>query len=392
MTRKLFFFLFLLLSTLSLSNCTDSDKEKMASPQKVPLIPVEYILAEKKNVPVWLEYTGKTEATKRIKVRARVSGRLEEALFEEGDIVKKDQQLFTIEKTSYQAEVEKANAILQKDQASLALAIADVKRYEPLVADGLAPRATLEQYVARRGELEATIKGDRAAIRDAELNLSYTDVVAPVSGRISRKFVDVGNIVSYGESTVLTTIVVDNPIFAYFNPTEEELQAMRKFKDQDTMDARVRVPDTMVNLIKRPHFTGHVDFTDNRVDPQTGTITMRAIIENPLHMLLEGTFVYTEIFLTNKKPFFTIPPDVVFDDQRGSFVYVIDENNTVQRADVKRGYSNRHFLTIPEGLEDGSKVIINGLAKIKDGTKVQPTDVTDTKGVHAQMKDKGLIP
>ncbi|WP_161629949.1 efflux RND transporter periplasmic adaptor subunit [Desulfogranum mediterraneum] len=378
---------------LMASGCSnEADKQASQPAPERPPMPVETIIAKKQQVPIWLEFTGKTAATKRIEVQARVSGRLEKIFFKEGDIVEQGQALFAIEKTSYQAELARAKAVLQKDQASLALAIADVERYRPLVAEGLAPRATLEQYLARQGELEATILGDKAAIRDAELNLSYTEVTAPIDGRIGRKLVDIGNIVGYGQTTALTTIIADDPIYAYFNPTEEVFQVMRRYRDQDRMEARVRAPDTMAAILKRPHFSGQVDFSDNRVDPQTGTITMRALIDNPEHLLLEGTFVYTEVFVTQKRPFTIIPPEVVFDDQRGSYVYGVDDNDTVVRIDIRRGHSSRYYLTVPQGLEDNTRVIISGLAKVKEGLKVQPHDVTDTKGVLAIMRDKGMLP
>lgn len=381
------------LLSLTCAGCSDEKKEQQAQqPKEAPPLAVETIIIKKETAPIWLEYTSKTEATQRIVVRARVSGRLEQVLFNEGDIVERDEKLFVIEKDSYEAEVARSKAVLQRDQASLTLAIADVERYKPLVAEGLAPRATLEQYIAKQSELEATILADKAAIRDAELNLSYTDVLAPAAGRIGRKLVDVGNIVGYGENTDLATIVADNPIYTYFNPTEEELQAMRKFRDQDQMEARVRVPDTMKGLLGRSYFRGKVDFTDNRVDPQTGTISMRALIDNPEHMLLEGTFVYTEVFVTQKRAFTLLPPEVALDDQLGSYVYVAGDDNTVKRVNIKRGYSSRYFMTVPEGLEDGSRVIINGLAKIREGMKVDPTDVSATKGVLAAMKEKGMLP
>lgn len=382
-----------LLFFLACSGCSEDKKDQQPQQRKeMPPLAVETITVKKEKVPIWLEYTSKTEATQRIAVRARVSGRLDKVLFNEGDIVEQGDILFVIEKDSYEAEVARTKAILQRDKASLTLATADVERYKPLVADGLAPRATLEQYVARQSELKATILADEAAIRDAELNLSYTDVLAPASGRIGRRLVDVGNIVGYGENTDLATIVADDPIYTYFNPTEEEFQAMRKFRDNDTMEARARVPDTMADLIGRPHFTGMVDFTDNRVDPQTGTISMRALIDNPEHMLLEGTFVYTEVFVTRKRPFTLLPPEVALDDQRGSYVFAAGDDNKVKRVNIKRGYSNRYFITVPEGLEEGTKVIINGLAKLKEGMKVEPTDVTATKGILASMKEKGMIP
>lgn len=378
---------------LSCSGCSDDKKEQQAQqPKEQPPLAVETITVALEKVPIWLEYTSKTEATQRIAVRARVSGRLDQVLFNEGDIVEKGTKLFVIEKGSYEAEVARTKAILQRDKASLTLATADVERYKPLVADGLAPRATLEQYMAKEAELKATLMADEAAIKDAELDLSYTDVLAPAAGRIGRKLVDVGNIVGYGENTDLATIVADDPIYTYFNPTEEDFQIMRKFRDHDAMEARARVPDTMAGLIGRPHFTGKVDFTDNRVDPQTGTINMRALIDNPEHMLLEGTFVYTEVFVTQKHPFILLPPEVALDDQLGSYVFVADGENTVKRVNIKRGYSNRYFITVAEGLDEGSKVIINGLAKIKEDIKVEPTDVTATKGIPATMKEKGMFP
>ncbi|WP_028580288.1 efflux RND transporter periplasmic adaptor subunit [Desulfogranum japonicum] len=386
--RKLVLSLFLF---ASLSACNENQQAEQ-KPQQPPPMPVEVITVKQENIPIWLEYTGKTEATRRIEVRARIGGRLEQVTFNEGDVVEQGQILFVIEKDSYEAALAKAKATLQKNKASLALAKADVARYKPLVAEGLAPRATLEQYIARQGELEAIIIGDEAAIRDARLNLDYTEVVAPVTGRISRKLVDVGNIVGYGETTLLTTIIVDNPIYSYFNPTEEEFQIMRQYRDKDSMDARVRVPDTMAQIVNRPHFTGHVDFTDNKVDPMTGTITMRAIIDNPEHFLLEGTFVYTEIFLTGKSSFITIPPEVVFDDQLGSYVYTVGEQNTATKTYIERGHDNRYMLVVQKGLDEGTRVIINGLARLQEGIRVEPDDVTDTKSVLAVFKEKGMIP
>jgi RND family efflux transporter MFP subunit len=386
--------MFVLLTLSLMAACSGERKEKDSEQQALdtPPLPVEFIIVQPEAVPIWLEYTGKTEATRRIEVRARVAGRLEEALFTEGDLVEEGQQLFVIEKTTYQAALDQARAKLQRDQASLDLARADVKRYEPLVEKGLAPRATLEQYEARKNELIATIKADEAAIREAELNLSYTDVLAPVSGRISRMHVDVGNIVGYGEKTLLTTIVDDDPMYAYFNPPEQDFQLMRRFRAQDTMDARVRVPSAMGNILERQIYKGVVDFTDNRVDMMTGTITMRAKVANPDYTLLEGTFVYVNVFLTDRKKFLMVPPAVVFEDQRGSFVYTLGEENKTVRTEVVRGFEGRSYLQITSGLEGGEKVVISSLPKLAPGIIVDPRDVTGSKGVMATLQQQGMIP
>lgn len=377
---------------LLLSSCSEDKKEETAVERKAPPpLSVEVIAVSDESLPLWVSFTGRTEATKRVEVRARVSGRLDEVLFTEGDFVNEGDTLFVIEKDTYEAALAQAQAQLQQNQASLKLARADVERYKPLVAEDLAPRAQLEQYEAREGELIAAIKADEAAIKDAELNLSYTDVVAPISGRVSRRQVDIGNVVGYNEQTVLTTIVSDNPMYAYFNPTETQFQAMRTYKSRDTMPAMVTVSEDRQGLVQRDPLKGEVDFSDNRVDNNTGTISMRAIVANEDHSLLEGTFVYVELMITDQASFLLIPPGVVQEDQQGSYVYVLDENNTAKRVNIKSGYESRYYMIVTEGLEGGEKIIISGFAKIRPGTPIDPKDVTDTKGVKATLKKQGLM-
>ena len=388
----------LLLTTISflfLTACSDEKKEQSAanqSPPEPPPLPVEFFMVEQDDIPIWLEFTGKTEATKRVEIRARVAGRLEEILFKEGEYVEEGEELFKIEPDSYEATLEKAKAALDGDRASLNLAKADVKRYEPLVAEGLAPRVTLEQNQARVGELEAAIKSDLAQIREAELNLSYTTVLAPISGRLSRKLVDVGNIVGYGEKTVLTTMVSDDPMFAYFSPAESSFQIMRKYKIQEEMEARVRVPGETKGLIDRGVYKGVVGFSDNIVDRNTGTMTMRAEVPNPKHDLFEGTFVYVDVFITDQAPLLMVTPSAVLEDQRGSFIYIVDDESKAKRVDINRGFETRNYLVVNKGIKVGDKVIISGLAKVREGRKLEPTDVTATKGVLAQLKEQDMIP
>ncbi len=379
------------LLALTLSACSDEKKQQKVAgpPPEPPPMAVEMVVVNKEPIPIWLEYTGKTEASKRIEVRARVVGILEKVLFTEGAFVEKGQKLFEIEKNTFQEALQQARSRRDRDQATLDLAIADVKRYKPLVAEGLAPRATLEQYQARMNEYIAVVEGDEAGIRDAELNLSYTDVLAPISGRISRLHVDVGNIVGFSEKTLLTTMVSDDPMYAYFNPTEEDFQIMRKYGSSDTLAARVRISGRSAHLQRGP-FKGHVNFSDNKVNSMTGTITMRAKVENKDHDLLEGTFVYVEAFVSDQYPFMVVPPQVVLEDQRGSFLYIVDENSKAKRVDVQRGYESRYYLQIEKGLTDGDKVIVSSIPKIRPDMKVASTDVTADKGVLAVMQKQQM--
>ncbi|MBW1791889.1 MAG: efflux RND transporter periplasmic adaptor subunit, partial [Deltaproteobacteria bacterium] len=365
MKLKICNLLFATLLALILSACSDEKKQKAAAPPpEPPPLSVEYLVVKEEPIPIWLEYTGKTAASKRIQVRARVAGILEKVLFKEGALVEKGQKLFEIEKNAFQEALVQAKAKKKRDQATLDLAIADVNRYKPLVAEGLAPRATLEQYQARMNEYIAVVEADDAGIRDAELNLSYTDVIAPISGRISHLHVDVGNIVGFGEKTLLTTMVSDDPMYAYFSPTEEDFQIMRKYGPKDALHALVRIPSKSEYLKRKP-FKGEIDFRDNKVDAMTGTITMRATVDNTEHDLLEGTFVYVEVFISDEYPFMVVPPQVVLEDQQGSFLYVVDQSSKTKRVAVKRGYENRYYLQIVEGLNDGDKIIISSIPKLR---------------------------
>ncbi|MGB5964916.1 MAG: efflux RND transporter periplasmic adaptor subunit [Sulfurimonadaceae bacterium] len=368
------------------------EDKKAPAPQALPPLAVETITVHKKPMPLWIQYTGMTKASSDQEIRARVSGRLEKIYFKDGDYVKKGDKLFLIEQSQYKSNLQSAKAKKRQDQASLALAKADVQRFKPLVKDGLAPRATLEQHEARYGELVAAIAADDAAIQNAELELSYTVVTAPVSGQVSARRVDVGNLVGYGESTVLTTIVQTDNIYTYFSPTESEVQRIYKFRSQKDLPAFIEVRGQGEDVLKRKRLNGYVDFSNNTVDPLTSTISMRATIDNSSQSVYPGTFVYINIFVTDKFNFIMVPPQSIFEDQLGKFVYTVDANNTAHRTSITTNMSTRHYTSIAEGLQDGDVVVISGLMKIKDGREVAPKEMTDTKGISAVMKAHNLIP
>lgn len=381
----------LLLGTLLLFSAC-SDTKQIAQQKAPPPLPVEVITVTKEKIPIWLQYTGKTKASSDQVVRARVSGNLEAIYFHDGDHVTKGQKLFKIEQTQYKADLEAAQAAKRRDEASLALAKADVARYAPLVKDGLAPRATLEQHQARFDELTAQISADKANISNAKLRLSYTIIDAPVSGRISARRVDVGNLVGTGESTELTTILQVDPIYAYFAPTENEVQLIQKFRSKKKLDAFIEVRGSGEEILQRKRLNGYVDFADNTVDPLTSTISMRATISNPDSQTLPGTFVYVNIFVTDQETFTMVPPQVIFSDQLGDFVYKVGKEGKAVRQSVKTGFSSRYYTNIKEGLEPGDQIVISGLMKVKPGRVLRPQDVSDTKGIMAVLKANDLIP
>ena len=371
--------------TLLLSAC--SSETTQTQKKEAPPLKVKTITVETKNVPIWSRFTGKTRASSHQEVRARISGVLEKIYFQDGQLVKKGQKLFKIEQDQYIASLNAAKAQKAQDEAALALAKADVARYTPLVEEGLAPRATLEQYQAKLASLRAAIQGDRAKIREAKIKLGYTIVRAPISGRVSARRVDVGNLVGQGESTLLTTIMRIDPIYAYFSPSQNDVQIMQKYKDKQKPSAFIEVD----NSLEKIRLDGYVDFSNNMVDPLTSTITMRATMDNPKGKVLPGTFVYVNVFVTDKHKFKMIPPEIIFNDQLGKFVYIVDSNSTLKRADITTGYATRYYVSVKKGLKDGDKVVISALIKLKPDSKVEAVDATKEAGIDAILEKNDLI-
>ncbi len=376
-------------SLLFLSGC--GEEKKAEAPKAPPPLVVETVTVQKEIYPFWVQYTGMTKAISSQEIRARVSGRLEKRFFEDGAYVKKGDKLFLIEQSQYQSNLDAAKSRKKKDEAALALSKADVKRYQPLVKEGLSPRATLEQYEAKRDGLIAAIAADEAAIKNAELELSYTLITAPISGYVSNRLVDVGNLVGYGESTLLTTIVQSDQIYAYFSPSERDAQKIYKFRSREILPAFIEVRGQGEDIFKRKRLDGVVDFSNNVVDPLTSTVSMRATIDNKEKSVYPGTFVYINILVTDKFKFVMVPPQAIQEDQLGKFVYTVDANNTAKRTSVKVGMSTRLYSNISRGLNDDDKVVISGLLKTKEGRLLAPKDMTETKGTVAVMKKNNLI-
>ena len=378
------------LSILLFQGC-EKEKKTVVVKAPPPLV-VETVTVNRKKFPLWAQFTGMTKAVSDQEIRARVSGRLEKRYFEDGAYVKKGDKLFLIEPAQYQSNLDAAKSRKLKDEAALALARADVKRYQPLVKEGLAARSTLEQYESKRDSLLAAIAADEAAIRNAELELSYTLITAPISGQVSSRKVDVGNLVGYGESTLLTTIVQTDQIYVYFSPSEKTVQKIYQYKSREDLPAFIEVRGQGEDIFKRKRLDGFVDFSNNIVDPLTSTVSMRATIGNKDQSVYPGTFVYVNIFITDQLNFVMVPPQAILEDQLGKFVYTVDANNTAKRTSVKPALSARYYISISEGLKDGDRVVISGLVKVQDGRKLAPKDMTETKGIIAVMKEHDLIP
>lgn len=364
-------------------------QEKQAEVKKeIPPLQVNTISVKKEAVPIWKQFTGMTKASSTQDVKARVSGILEEIYFKDGEHVTKGQKLFKIQQDEYIANLNAAKAKKEQDEASLELAKADVARYTPLVQEGLAPRATLEQYQAQLSGLKAAIAGDIAQIKKAQLSLDYTIIKAPISGRVSARRVDIGNLVGQGESTLLTTIVGIDPLYTYFSPSQDDVRLFQKYRDKEKPDAFIQLKGAHEDI----RLNGYVDFANNEVDPLTSTITMRATIDNKEGKILPGTFVYVNLFINDKYKFMMVPPEVIFTDQLGKYVYIVDDKSMASRVNISTNYTTKYYVSVESGLKDGDKLIVSSLIKLKEGRKVSATDVSETQGISAILKNNKLIP
>lgn len=364
------------------------EDKKVEVKREIPPLHVNTITIKKEPIAIWKQFTGMTKASSEQDVKARVNGILEEIYFKDGTYVEKGEKLFKIEQGEYLALLSAAKAKKAQDEASLKLAKADVARYGPLVKEGLAPRATLEQYQAQLAGLEAAIAGDIAEIKRAELELSYTIIKAPISGRVSARRVDVGNLVGQGESTLLTTIMSMNPIYTYFSPSQDDVRLFQKYRDKENPDAFIEVPGSMETI----RLDGFVDFANNTVDPLTSAITMRATIDNQELKVLPGTFVYLNLFINDKYEFMMIPPEIILSDQLGKYIYIVGKQSVAKRVNIKTDYETKYYINVKDGLKDGDRVIVSALVKLKQGRAVVATDVTQTEGIQAILTKNKLIP
>lgn len=389
-------FVSLLAGLVLFSACGDKKEEKNVAAKakievKKALLPVEFIEVKKQKVPIWMRFNGTTKASNKQSVQVRVKGRLKKVLFEAGQMVKKGDTLFEIEQDTLASQVDASKAKLQVDEVNLKLAQADLARYAPLAKDGLIPKQKYEHQQTLVESLKAKVAVRKAQVDESVTNMGYSTIKAPISGMISRSLVDVGNLVGYDGPTKLTTIVETDPMYAYFNPSEEEIQLIRKYRDREKMDAVVIIPTKNKKLLKDRRVRGTVDFSESLVDVKTSTITSRVVFPNPNMYVFPGTFVTVGLLVTNKLAFIAVPKSAIQRDQISQYVFVIDEKDKIARRNIDTGYETKQFKVIQKGLKDHDRVVMSNFIKVKPKMKVSPVDVTAKKGILAMMKEKNLL-
>jgi RND family efflux transporter MFP subunit len=337
-----------------------------------------------KEVTEWDDFTGRLEPIKSVEVRARVSGWLDSIHFKDGQVVKAGDLLFVIDPRPYEAEAERARAELKRAEAQQNLGLQNLQRAQRLM-EGRTIAA--EQYDARRNEYEiaaADVLQAQAAAKAAELNLQFTQVKAPIDGRISRRYADEGNFITGGsaESTLLTTIVPFNPLYATFDADERlvlkytrlDLSGQRKSSREAPNPVRIALADE-----KDFSHEGKMDFVDNRLDSQTGTLRARALIDNSDGLLTPGLFVRVQ--LKGRGPYSTllIPDEAIGTDQSKRFVMLVDKEGLAQRRFITTGRLYDGLRVVEEGLTPEDRVIVSGLMRVRPGMPVKVKEAPPAK-------------
>ena len=353
--------------------CHKADPPAAAPPPP----PVTVSQPVSKDVVEWDEYQGWVESVDTVAIRARVSGYLESIHFKDGAEVKKGDLLFVIDPRPYQAEADRAEADLLQAQTRFELASNDLARAERL----LKARAISAEEADTRSNAERTaaaaIQSARAAAEIARLNLDYTHITAPISGRIGRKMVTEGNLINgvMGESTALATIVSLDPIYCRFDADERAIlkyqQLSRQEKQENLRGGKWPCEMELSSETNFPH-KGVLDFVDNQVDPTTGTLRVRGAFANPDRVLQPGFFARIRVPGSAAYPALLIPDQAIGSDQDQKFVFVVDGQNMVQYTPVKLGPMVDGLRVVREGLHPGDAVVVNGLMTIRPGIKVAP--------------------
>jgi RND family efflux transporter MFP subunit len=340
--------------------------------------PISVSYPVERYVTDYADFTARTAAVDSVEVRAHVWGYLDRVNFKEGDLVKKGDVLFELDPRPYQALLNQAKAKVRQDEAQLSYDEAEYQRNLNLVRTGATSRTELDKTAAARGVDIANVAADKAAVVSRQLDLEYTKVLAPVSGRVSRYVVTVGNLIQSGDQnggTLLTTIVSVDPMYAYFDADEYTAlrvrQLVREGKSDSPRDGGYPVSLGLANEEGHPH-QGTINFVDNQVNPKTGTIRVRGVFPNKQEHLLPGFFARVRVPIGRRHRALLVSDRALDTDQGQKVLYVVNDKNEVVSRPVRLGALHDGLREITDGLKPGERVIVNGLQQVRPGITVDP--------------------
>jgi multidrug efflux system membrane fusion protein len=368
-TRDYWFYaaaLALIVALVALAGCS----RPHAKPAAPAAPPVSVAAALEQEVVETVDFPGRIEAVESVEVRARVNGYLRSVHFRPGAQVKKGDLLFVIDPRPFEAELARAEATLANTRAQLELARTELARQEQLLAERATSRREYDDAAARLRQFDAQIRANEASVESARLSLAYTRITAPVDGRAGKAEITVGNLVQ-GEvpnSPVLTTVVSTNPVYAAFEADEA---SFLKFKMRNGLGVQIG----LANEQGFPH-RGRIEFVDNRVDPQSGTVRMRAVLGNKDGRFTPGLFARVRLGDTDSPRKAVLVADrAIGTDQSKRFVLVVNGENKAEYREVRIGRVIEGLRVIESGLEAGEVIVVNGLQRVRPGAPVTPQPV-----------------
>lgn len=369
-----------LLAVFAIMGCKPTAKGPGGSPQAgVPAVTVAKPIS--KRLTDWDEFTGRLIARDKVEVRARVSGYLTEVHFKEGAEVKEGALLFRIDPRPYQAAVDRAEAVLAQAKTTAELAAIEAKNASTLSKGQVISQEETQRRLKGAAGEQAAVRAAEAMVSAAKLDLEFTEIKAPISGRISDARATVGNLITGGTggtggATLLTTIVAIDPIYCEIDADERSVLKYREMhksgERKSAMFVRVPVEMGLINQEGWP-IKGEVDFVDNQLNPATGTIRARAVFPNPDRLMSPGFFARIRVHGSGEYDGLLIRDSAVGDDQGNSFVWVIDAEDKAVYRPIKLGPLLDGLRVVREGLKADDRVVILGLMSVRNGAKVKPT-------------------
>lgn len=348
------------------SACSDEAEQKAAPPPPaVSVYQVKQIAVGEHH-----EFVARTEAFKEAELIARVEGELIEKSFREGSRVLKGDVLLKIDPSAYQASYEQAKADVDSRESGYDNAVRNLKRANDLIGDGYISQSDYDKLTTEESQAKSAVSVAQAALEKAELNLSYTKIVAPFDGRIGKVNFNVGNVVG-PQSGSLATLTVTDPIYVNFQVKESDYVTHMQARNQGQREGQIDISLVLPNNTIYPE-KGELDYADIKIDEGTGTVALRAKFPNSSGVILPGLFVNLIIESVKKEQMAYVPQAAVQENQQGKFVLVVDENNTVTQRIVQLGRRVNAMWVVESGLTTNEQVIIEGLQKVRPGVVVNP--------------------
>ena len=346
---------------------TGVDKSSSARDPSSPAgaIPVSVATARKGDIPLYVSGLGSVTAFYTVTVKTRVDGQLIRVAFREGDLIRQGDLLAEIDPRPFQVQLEQAQGVLARDQALLENARRDLQRYRTLITDDAVPQQQVDTQNATVAQLAGTVQSDRAEVANAQLQLTYSRITAPITGRVGLRLVDPGNMVHAADANGLLVITEVQPITVVFSIPQDWLpEILEKLRSGQRLQVDAFNRDATVKLA-----SGRLLSVDNQIDPTTGTARLKALFDNANQALFPNQFVNARLLLDTERDKVLVPAAAIRRGPQGSFVYVVGDNAVVHVRPVSIGITQGDQTSIADGIVSGEQVVVDGMDQLRDGTR-----------------------